>query len=83
MSRAAQSSAEPTETETPSSSSSSSLTQQIVARDFGEKSFILSNDPNGQKIHEENVRQLQQMNESDLQDQRKQLMESMGKMIYV
>lgn len=50
----------------------------MINRDFGAKSFILNEDPNGQQIHEENVRQLRQMNEEDLQDQRKQLMESMS-----
>lgn len=58
----------------------SSVPSQIVDRNFGDKSFILSNDSNGKQIHEENVRQLRQMNENDLQDQRKQLMESMSKL---
>lgn len=49
-----------------------------IEREFGEKSFILNNDPNGQQIHEENVRQLRHMDEQDIQDQRKQLMESMS-----
>lgn len=51
--------------------------QQVDDRDFGEKSFILSSD-SGAQIHEENVRQLRQMTEKDIQDQRQQLMESMG-----
>lgn len=73
MSRERKQSSEAMETESTSFNAS-----EIVDRDFGEKSFILSSDSNAQQIHEENVRQLRQMNEKDLQDQRQQLMESMS-----
>lgn len=55
-----------------------SAAPRCVVRDFGDKSFILSGDSSGAEIHKENVQRLSQMNERDLQDQRRQLMESLG-----